>query len=65
MRTFGVLAFAALVGYGVGAVIGYVVIMQFSSNRHDRQMEAATTGALMTGPFIAILMMIAAWIWIV
>ncbi len=42
---------AALVaGYAAGALIGAVLIETFSGNRHDRSLEAAMTGAFVTGP---------------
>ena len=54
-------AFLGLVtGCGIGAALGAIGIELFSSNSHDRSMEAAMTGAFVTGPIGAILGVIAA-----
>jgi hypothetical protein len=44
----------ALGGYLVTAVVGYVLLLQFSSNTHDRAVEAAMTSAFVLGPIGAI-----------
>lgn len=49
-------------GYILGAVAGYAAISRASSNMHDRQVEAATTAAFVTGPLGAILGGIAGWL---
>jgi len=41
-------------GYLLGAVAGYVLVSQISSNTHDRPVEAGMTGAFVTGPLGAI-----------
>ncbi len=50
--------FAALgglvAGYLVGAFGGGVLIDALSANAHDRAVEAATTGAFVTGPLGAV-----------
>lgn len=49
----------AIVGYLVGAVMTYGLIMWLSSNVHDRQMEAGMTGAFVVGPLCALVGLIA------
>jgi hypothetical protein len=44
----------AVPGYIVGAAAGGFLISTFSSNMHDRSVEAATTGLLMIGPLVGI-----------
>jgi hypothetical protein len=41
---------AAAAGYVLGALAGYGAIELLSSNQHDRSVEAAMTGAFVTGP---------------
>jgi hypothetical protein len=43
----------AIPGYFLGAFIGYYLISTFSVNVHDRDIEAAMTGAFLTGPLVA------------
>jgi hypothetical protein len=50
-------------GYLVGASLGAAAIDLFSSNTHDKSMEAAMTGAFVTGPIGAILGLIIALVW--
>jgi uncharacterized membrane protein YfcA len=40
----------AVCGYFVAAVAGYLLVGQFSSNSHDRELEAAMTSAFVLGP---------------
>ena len=42
-------------GYLVGAIASYFLIQQFSSNMHDRSVEAAMTSAFFFGPIGAVL----------
>ena len=44
----------AVGGYVLAAGVGYFVIKQFSSNVHDRDLEAAMTGAFVVGPIGAV-----------
>jgi len=46
---------AALGGYIIGMLGGMFLIEAFSSNRHDRSVEAAMTGAFVVGPLIVVL----------
>ena len=41
-------------GYVLGAVAGYALVSRASSNAHDRPVEAAMTGAFVTGPLGAV-----------
>ena len=50
MRRLAIGLLCGVVGYLVAAVAGYLLIMQFSSNRHDREVEAAMTAAFFFGP---------------
>ncbi len=59
MRTFGVALLAAILGYIVGLFGTMAAIELFSSNTHDKSMEAAMTGAFAGGPLIAIISVIA------
>lgn len=44
----------AVAGYLIGAVGGALLINLLSSNTHDRSVEAAMTGAFVTGPLLAL-----------
>jgi hypothetical protein len=44
-----------VLSYVVGALAGCALITAFSSNRHDRSVEAAMTGAFATGPLLAVI----------
>jgi len=50
MKRLGVGLFFAIGGYLLAASVGYFLIGQFSSNSHDRTVEAAMTGAFVLGP---------------
>ena len=54
---------ASVVGYVLVAVITYFLIMRFSSNTHDRQMEAATTSVIILGPLAGILAFVVGYLW--
>lgn len=54
MKTFGVGLLAAILGYVVGLFGTMAVIEMFSSNTHDKSLEAAMTGSFVGGPVIAI-----------
>ena len=45
---------SAFAFYLIAAFVGGWLVMQLSSNRHDRQVEAAMTGAFVFGPVAAI-----------
>ena len=46
---------AAIAGYIFGAIGGYFLITVFSSNTHDRSVEAAMTAAFVCGPLGALI----------
>lgn len=54
MPRFGLALLYAVGGYVLAAGIGYFVIQQFSSNVHDRDLEAAMTSAFVAGPIGAV-----------
>jgi hypothetical protein len=51
-------------GYLIGAFGGGLLIEQFSTNRHDRAVEAAMTGAFVTGPVGALLFLVIGLAWL-
>ena len=50
MKRFAIGLLYAVVGYLVGAMLGYALISSQSSNTHDVSVEAAMTGAFVFGP---------------
>jgi hypothetical protein len=50
MQRFGLALVFAVGGYILAAGLGYFLIRQFSANVHDRDLEAAMTGAFVAGP---------------
>jgi hypothetical protein len=54
MRRFGLGMLFAIGGYFAAAVVCYFLIDQFSSNTHDRSVEAAMTSAFVFGPLGAV-----------
>ena len=54
MQRFGLALVYAIGGYVLAAGIDYFVIQQFSSNVHDRDLEAAMTSAFVAGPIGAV-----------
>jgi hypothetical protein len=42
-------------GYAIGAMLGYFLILQASSNVHDRAMEAGMTAAFVFGPVVGLI----------
>jgi len=63
MKRLGIGLLCALGGYFVGAVAGYFLIEWFSSNMHDRSVEAAMTSAFFCGPLGAAVAFIVGFIW--
>jgi hypothetical protein len=55
MKRFGIGLLYGIGGYCVSAVAGYFLVLQLSSNSHDRDLEAAMTGAFVFGPIAAII----------
>jgi predicted permease len=62
MKRFGIALLYAIGGYLVAAVLGYFLIEQFSSNTHDRSVEAAMTSAFVLGPLVAVIAFIVGWV---
>lgn len=60
----GIAFLSALIGYVVGAFGGGTIVSYLSQNRHDKSVEAAMTGAFVTGPILAIIVFIIIY-WIV
>lgn len=44
-----------VLGYLVGAVLTYFLVVTLSSNTHDRSVEAAMTAAFVGGPVLSLL----------
>lgn len=55
MRRFGIGILCAIAGYLIAAIAGYFMIAQFSSNMHDRSVEAAMTSIFFFGPAAAVI----------
>ena len=53
MKTFGLAVLAATGGYLIGLLGGIFLIEAYSSNQHDKSVEAAMTGAFVSGPLMA------------
>jgi hypothetical protein len=49
----------AVIGYFVGTIAGCFAIEEFSSNTHDRSLEAAMTSVFAIGPIAALIGLIA------
>jgi hypothetical protein len=54
MKRIGIGLLCAIGGYLVAAFAGYFLIEWFSSNTHDRSVEAAMTSAFVLGPLGAV-----------
>lgn len=50
MKRLVISLLSAIAGYVVFAILGYLGTSFFSSNVHDRELEAAMTGAFVAGP---------------
>jgi hypothetical protein len=59
LRRFGRGLLWGTAGYIVGAIATYGLIMLFSSNVHDRDVEAPMTAAFFGGPLIALIAFVA------
>jgi prolipoprotein diacylglyceryltransferase len=62
VRRFVVSLLYALAGYVLGALVGYVLIEWFSTNTHDRSVEAAMTSAFVFGPLGAVIAFVAGFV---
>ena len=54
MKTIELAVLAAIGGYIIGLFGGMILIETFSSNVHDKSIEAAMTGAFVTGPLMSV-----------
>lgn len=63
MRTFLIATAGLIVGYLVGAFGGGYLVSLLSANVHDKSLEAAMTGAFVTGPIGAVIGLVVAIIW--
>ena len=54
MKTIGLAVLAAIGGYIIGLFGGMILIETFSSNVHDKSIEAAMTGAFVIGPLMSV-----------
>jgi hypothetical protein len=63
MRRLLIGLLAGCVGYVAGAFLGGWLISVASSNTHDLSVEAAMTGAFVTGPLTAIVAFVVGFIW--
>jgi len=62
MKRFGIALLYAIGGYIVAAVASYFLIGEFSSNTHDRSVEAAMTSAFAWGPLGAVVSFIVGFV---
>lgn len=64
-RIIGFALLALVAGYGVGLFGGMWLVNTFSSNRQDRALEAAMTGAFVIGPLVAVAACVATVVFLV
>lgn len=57
----GLALLIAFIGYVVGGFGGGIIVSWLSQNRHDKSVEAAMTGAFVTGPIVAVIAFILAY----
>ena len=63
MKNFGIGLLIGIVGYFVLAFLSYFLIGKFSSNGHDRSVEASMTSVFVYGPIGFIISFIIGYIW--
>jgi ABC-type antimicrobial peptide transport system permease subunit len=63
MKSFGIALLAGVIGYPVIAFLSYFLIGKFSSNGHDRGVEASMTSIFVYGPIGFIIAFVAGYIW--
>jgi hypothetical protein len=54
-RRLGIGFLYGILSYPLGVMIGMFLVSRFSSNTHDRSLEAAMTGAFVFGPLAAVI----------
>jgi uncharacterized membrane protein YeaQ/YmgE (transglycosylase-associated protein family) len=62
MKRLGIGLLCAIGGYFVGAFAGYFLIEWFSSNVHDRSLEAAMSSIFVWGPVGAVVAFVVGFI---
>jgi len=55
VKAFLLALLVSVIAYIIAAVGGIVLIRTFSSNTHDRDLEATMTSFFVLGPFVAVL----------
>jgi len=55
MKTIALALLIGLAGYLAGVILGMICINLFSTNRHDKSVEAAMTSFFFIGPVSALL----------
>ena len=60
MRRFWLVVLATCIGYALGAIGGWGLVLALSPNAHDRAVEAAMSGAFVFGPIAAVIGAVAA-----
>ena len=63
MKYIGLGLLAGLVGYVLVAALSYFLILKFSSNQHDRSLEASMTSVFVLGPLGFVLCFILGYFW--
>lgn len=63
MKYIGIGFLVGLLGYVLAAFLSYYLIGKFSSNGHDRSVEASMTSMFVYGPIGFILSFIGGYIW--
>jgi len=63
MKTFVIALLIGIIGYVAFAFLSYFLIGKFSSNGHDRSVEASMTSIFVFGPIGLILSFIIGYIW--
>jgi hypothetical protein len=59
LKAIGLALLSGVVGYGAGVALGMFLVYAFSTNQHDKELEAGMTGFFCVGPALAILGIIA------
>jgi hypothetical protein len=62
MKRFAIGLLFAVGGYVIAAFVGYFLIDCFSSNTHDRSVEAAMTSVFVLGPLGAVVAFIVGFV---
>ncbi|CAN5628754.1 hypothetical protein BH09BAC4_BH09BAC4_23390 [soil metagenome] len=63
MKSIGIGFLVSIIGYILSAFLSYVLIHKFSSNNHDRSVEASMTSIFVFGPIGFILSFIVGYVW--